>query len=186
MNAADNMKNKPRVLHIFDFDDTLVMSDESPIVVTQADGTIISLTGKNWSYYHPQEGDVFDYSNMEYLHNPRPIAGIWTEFKSRLESALEHTHILTARASRTPLDKYFREQEVVVSVNCLAIPPGDNNGHHKAGWIAKKIQEHGYDVVEFFDDRHDCVTEVAALRKSFPNIKFIVWHITDGEMVHVD
>lgn len=181
MNALGIMKNKK--LCIFDFDDTLVVSDEHTILVTQENGVIITLSGKDWSKYSPKPGDSFDFSKLEYLGNPKPVEKVWKIFLDRHWSLGYHNvHVLSARGSRKPLEKYFREQKVHVQVKCLGIPPGENNGTHKAQWIEAQILKEGYEIIEFFDDREDCVTEVAALQGKYPNILFFVWQVRDGDL----
>jgi hydroxymethylpyrimidine pyrophosphatase-like HAD family hydrolase len=185
MNAAGIMKNKKLV--VFDFDDTLVTSDEHLILVTQENGVILTLNGKDWSNYTPAAGDTFDFSNLEHLKSPWPVEKVWKIFLDRFWSlGYHHVHILSARGSRKPLEKYFREEKVHVQVHCLGIPPGQNNGTHKARWIEAQILKEDYKVIEFFDDREDCVTEVAALKNKYPDILFFVWQVRHGDLFLID
>jgi trehalose-6-phosphatase len=178
------MKNKKKLV-IMDFDDTLVISDEHSIIITHEDGTIIELNGKDWSKYSPKPGDIYDFSHLEHLKNPRPIHKTWKTLLDRLYSlGPENVHILTARSSQKPLEKYFRDHGVLVPVHGLGIPPGQNNGIHKARWIEEQIAKGGWDIIEFFDDRDDCVTEVLRLKEKYQNILFFVWQIKDEDMFY--
>ena len=52
-----------KALHVFDFDDTLIKSD-SEVVVTKADGTVLSLNSTDYKHYKKEPDDSFDYSEF--------------------------------------------------------------------------------------------------------------------------
>ena len=47
-------------LAVFDFDDTLAVSD-SKIIIAKASGGVIEMTPAEYNVYTPEEGDNFDY-----------------------------------------------------------------------------------------------------------------------------
>ena len=183
-NVIMNTTIENKRLHVFDFDSTLITSDNHQIKVTQANGTVLALGYVEWSNYVPLPGDVFDYSALDYLHNPKQVEKVWNIFLQHLNQK-DNTHILTARGTGDPLEKYFKEQNLEVKIKCLGIPPGDNNGHHKAKWINDQINDQKITEVHFYDDREDCVVEVANLRNKHPNVVFKVWHVWHARTVQL-
>lgn len=180
MNSLSITKNKKLI--VFDFDDTLVKSKKHKIFVIHKNGTKTTLDGKNWNKYVPAEGDIFDFSHFENLINPIKIETTWKILIDRLRfCGYDNVHVVTARSSKEPLEKYFECNNVHVQVHGLGIPPGQNNGIYKANWIKQKIENNKYEIVEFFDDRDDCVTEVSALKKLYSNVVFYVWQINEDE-----
>lgn len=181
MNTNSIIRNKK--LCVFDFDDTLVMSDEHNIIVHHENGQKSDLPGRQWSDYKPKPGDKFDFSNLEVLKNPRKIDQTWKILLDRLWThGYDHVVILSARGSSAPLEKYFRDHSIRIRIIGIGIPPGSNNGHYKAKWIEDKIKLHGYESVEFYDDREDCTVSVLNLREKYPHIGFHVWQVVKGEM----
>lgn len=181
--------NNPSILAkkklcVFDFDFTLVASDTQFIYVHHENGDKTHLNTVNWSEYSPKPGDKFDFSELEYLKNPLKIDQTWKTFLDRIWThGHDHVYVLSARGSTVPLEKYFSDHGVRVQVIGIGIPPGANNGHHKAKWIEDKLLKGGYHSVEFFDDRDDCVEVVYALGDKYPHIDFHVWQVVNGEMV---
>ena len=51
-------------LRVFDFDDTLAMTD-SMIILNKASGEQIKQTPGEWAVYKPEPGDEFDYSEIK-------------------------------------------------------------------------------------------------------------------------
>ena len=65
-------------LAVFDFDDTLAVSD-SKIILTKASGEIIEMTPAEYNVYTPEKGDSFNYSQFKEIINPRK-AGLRRKF----------------------------------------------------------------------------------------------------------
>lgn len=184
MNTPVIIGNKK--LCVFDFDFTLVASGIQHIYVHHENGDKTHLDSMNWSEYKPIPGDKFDFSELEYLQNPVKIDQTWKTFLDRIWThGYDHTYILSARGSTTPLEKYFYDHGIRVQVVGIGIPPGANNGIYKASWIEAKLDSGDYHHVEFYDDRDDCTQEVLALKHKYPHIGFSVWQIINGEMKHV-
>lgn len=63
-------------LRVFDFDDTLAMTD-SEIILVKSDGSKENLTPAEYAVYEPQQGDQFDFSQFQGdLINPREVKKI--------------------------------------------------------------------------------------------------------------
>lgn len=179
--------NKKHHLSIFDFDDTLVFSDNHYVKIQNPiTKEIKQLTSNEWKHYIPKiNEEIYDFSDFEKLNNPRKNPKLWNIFKARLANKDTSVVVLSARTSLEPLFSFFLEEKLIIPhVVCLAIAPGENNGIHKARWIQEEINEQKPKFVEFYDDRDDNVTEVHRLKKENPSITFKIGKVI-GEEIHL-
>lgn len=171
-------------LCVFDFDETLISAPDHKIKVVRESGEIIFLNAADWNSYTPSAADQFDFSGFEKVLKPTLVEKPWKIFLERLGThGFENVHILSARGHRKPMDDFFDSMKIKVQISCLGIAPGENNGFHKALWIENKIKNENVSIVEFFDDRKDCVTSVLDLADKYENIVFYVWQVVNGELV---
>mgnify|MGYP001571278449 CR=1 FL=1 len=171
-------------LCVFDFDETLISSPDHKIKVVKKTGETLFLNSEAWNRYTPNATDTFDFSSLEKASNIKIIEKTWKVFLERLGAlGFESVHILSARGSRSPVEKFFSSQGIKVQISCLGIAPGENNGYHKALWVENKIKNENISVVEFFDDREDCVASIMELSTKYQGVDFYVWKITDGKPV---
>lgn len=169
----DEKQNKKK-LRVFDFDDTIV-STSSMIRVTTATGQTFSLTPGEYAVYSKRPGDKFDYSDFEQLVNPveiewtgRIIRKLYTKYGS------SGFVILTARTRAEPVEEFLRDANML-GIEIIAL--GDSDPTKKSGWIKQKIENGGYDYVEFFDDSHKNIRAVRKLAKQFPDVTFKIRHV---------
>lgn len=167
------LAGKNKWLSIFDFDETLILSENHQVVVRHSNNTETTITPDKWTHYVPKQGDIFDFSRFEDLTNPKKNTKVWNIFTARLAQPKTHdVFVLSARDYMLPLLKFFIGENLSPNVVCLGIPPGDNNGNHKARWIEEEIHKKKYSFVEFYDDRDDCVSAVKKLRKQHEKTTF--------------
>lgn len=175
-----------RSLRIFDFDDTLVVTDA--VVRVSNKDTTFELTPSEFATYDKKKGDVFDYTQFDVLVNPRPIT--WT--LKMLQRAYEKHGakslvVLSARTLCKPIKTFMRKMGLsdvaVVALN-------DPDPKAKVKWIAERIKWNELEFVEFFDDSFKNVSAVKELNETFPNTKVVVRHVmhthvpTHGFMKH--
>jgi len=159
-----------RKLRVFDFDDTLVQT-QSRIKITKADGSEIELTPGQYAVYNKEPGDVFDYSHFQDLVKPSEIQWMTKILKRVINKhGVNAAVILTARASKKPVEKFFDLLEIP-RIPIVAL--GDSDPHAKAQWILYVIKKFHYDVIEFFDDSEKNIKEVKALEPLVPGTKII-------------
>jgi len=91
------MKNKS--LYIFDFDDTLVHTDDKVRVING--NSVILLSSKQFANYEKKDGDIFDFSDFEtYPSNIKPIKKIFDTFLGAIKKhGIQNVIILTARSN---------------------------------------------------------------------------------------
>lgn len=160
-------------LRVFDFDDTLAITD-SMIILNKASGEQIRQSPGEWAVYKPQPGDEFDYSEFGgELKNPREIKDYMNILRRVLGAGTDGRKavILTARAeaARQGITNFL--QDIGLNVNDIEIVTlGESDPQFKAQWIEDKIND-GYDDVYFVDDSDKNISAVQALSVKYPEIK---------------
>lgn len=162
------------LLWIFDFDDTLVVTD-SKVWVTGHDGTRRGLTPSEFTRYQREEGDRLDYTDFDRLVNPRWIG--------TMEPILRHAHevdgadsvvVLSARTKPDPIEEFLRSSGLHgVHVKALA----NADPHAKAIQVNAWIEERSLHTVRFFDDSVMNIDVVRKLGDRHPTVTIHVHHV---------
>ena len=97
-----------KVLHIFDFDDTLVSSD-SNVVINHKDGTQSVLSSDEYATYDEAPGDDIDFSDFDkYPENAVIIGPVFSELlKAISRDGKDSVAILTARENPVPVKDFL-------------------------------------------------------------------------------
>lgn len=166
-------------LRVFDFDDTLVKT-RSLIHVTSAAGESFDLTPGEYAVYESQPGDKFDYSDFSKLIDPKEIK--WTvQILRNIVSRGGEVVILTARAHSAPIQQFLDEAGLPpIEVIALA----DSDPKKKSDYISRRIEEDGFDHVEFFDDSYKNVEAVKALRHVYPHVQIVPRHVVHKTQIN--
>lgn len=161
-------------LRVFDFDDTLVVTD-AKVWITNAKGERFSLTPGEFAVYDQVPGDQFDYTEFKQLINPRAIA--WT---GRILRNVYNKYgpnglvILSARSSPEPIVQFLNDIEIH-GVEVKALNSADPKV--KAHWIDHWIRDRNLEYVEFFDDSHKNIEAVRELKHIHPGVHVVVRHV---------
>lgn len=171
-------------LFVFDFDDTLCLSEMGTAFVHHADGTTTALHGHLWSEYKEKPGDTFDFRDFEELKSPQPNDPVWNLYLARIaKHGNEHVWICTARGFPHPLESWLKKMGIEnPQIACMSIPAGTNNGFYKARFVDEQVHKHGYGHVEFYDDRHDCCHSVHDLHKKHEDTRFHVYQVNKSAL----
>ena len=154
------MEVKINVLHIFDFDDTLVHSDSS-VVIDHADGTQSTLTSDEYATYAEQPGDVMDYGEFDrYPENAELIDDVFVELEKAIaRDGLGSVVILTARSNPSPVELFLADHGIAgIEVHAT----GSSNPMMKARYVLSRIKEDDIDLVKVFEDN---AKNIRAIRK---------------------
>ena len=162
-------------LRVFDFDDTLVMTD-SVVYLTQADGTERELTTGQFATYKLKDGESYKedaFREFENVENPREVQQMMNVLRNIVNKELSEPEgrkivILTARGhdARLPIVKYLESVGLDISkieVHTLQ----DADPKSKSGWVESQILQHGFDDIEFFDDSLENVRAVQSLKDKY-------------------
>lgn len=149
----------PRVLTIFDFDDTLVWSHGSRVRILHVDGTMSDLSTEDYAKYSHQDGDVYDFSDFDrYPHGAEIIDTTFAEITQAISRGHE-VIILTARKSSEPVRQFLADHGIS-GIEIAAV--SGTNPMKKASYVIDKIKSTDFDLVEVYEDN---VQNIRAIRK---------------------
>ena len=154
-----------RTLYIFDFDDTLVMSD-AHVFVAHSDGTQSALTSHEFAKYVPLEGDQFDFTEFEmYPPNARPVATTFKVLKDVIANdGTENVIILTARGASEPVRSFLSDQGISSMPQIFAV--GSANPAAKADLVSKFVVEKQFDHIHVFEDNIHNIRSIKGAAKA--------------------
>ena len=172
-NLVEQKMLTERKLRVFDFDDTLAMTD-SMIILNKASGETIEQTPAEWSIYKPVKGDEFDYSQFGgALKNPQVIKGHMKILRRVLAAGSQGRHvvILTARGDAARIGILDFLEDIGIDTSSIELVTlGNSDPQVKADWIEEKINN-GHDDIYFIDDSAKNIKAVAALAGKYPKTK---------------
>ena len=161
-----------KVLSVFDFDDTIALTD-SWIYVMKDGREIKKLDPAQFAVYKPRPGETFDFRDFDKkLRNPRLIKQNAELLVKQLDKARRSARgtrkvtILTARRLGAPITSFFKS----IGIDVYVVPLGSANPKDKADWIEKQIRK-GYDTVYFMDDSPKNIKAVDNMLTRYPRVK---------------
>lgn len=161
-------------LRIFDFDDTLVVTD-ARIWITPTKGERFALTPGEFAVYDKKPGDVMDYTEFQQLINPRSITWTGRILRNVYDKyGSKGLVVLSARSTPEPI-KQFLKDSGMPGIEVKALNNADPQA--KADWIDARIRERNLNYVEFFDDSYKNIAAVEQLRLDHPDVRIVVRHV---------
>jgi beta-phosphoglucomutase-like phosphatase (HAD superfamily) len=135
-------------LTIFDFDDTLILSN-SNISITHSDGSTEVLSSHEYAKYKERPGDTFDFSEFdEYPQDATLINDSFQSLKAAM-SAPGEVIILTARANIEPVEQFLSDNGVT-GIDIVGV--GSSNPMDKAKHVLALLKEEKYSMVHVYED----------------------------------
>ena len=179
-------------LRVFDFDDTLAVTD-ADVFVTRADGTGFKLSPSEYAVYETvaeynpatgeyinTEGEVFDFSEFDKLINPRQIEQVARIMQKvvdaeKRDGAGRKIAILTARAPAAGEDIMdFIENVLQIDSSMFdLVTLGSSDPQHKKAWIEDQITNLGMLDILFFDDSPKNIAAVDELKREYPDATIV-------------
>ena len=179
-------------LRVFDFDDTLAVTD-ADVFVTRADGTGFKLSPSEYAVYEPvaeynpatgeyinTEGEVFDFSEFDKLINPRQVEQVARIMQKVVDAEISDgagrkIAILTARAPAAGMDIMdFIENVLNIDSSMFElITLGTSDPQAKKKWIEEQIINLEMNDVLFFDDSPKNIAAVDELKREYPDVNII-------------
>ena len=163
-----------KVLSVFDFDDTIALTD-SWIYVMKDGREIKKLDPAQFAVYTPRPGETFDFRDFDGpLQNPQLIKQNAQLLMKQLDKARRQARgsrkvtILTARRIGAPITSFFKS----IGLDVYVVPLGSANPKDKADWIEKQIRK-GYDTVYFMDDSNKNIQAVDNMLTRYPKVNSI-------------
>ena len=173
-------------LRVFDFDDTLAVSD-SMVLVQHTGGASELLTPAEFNSYKPEPGDEFDFSQFEDVINPRAVVEVTQILTKILNAELKNPGdrkiaILTSRGQRAQSSiQGFLDELLGGASNIEIVTLGSSDPADKRDWIDQQIGSYGFQDVRFFDDSEGNVAAVLELKAKYPDIKIRAQNIKYAE-----
>ena len=174
-------------LRVFDFDDTLAVTD-GKIYVTHITGERVVMDPAEYAVYEPQPGDDFDFSDFDSVINPVEIKEI-SRIMKRVVDAEEadgngrKVAILTARAApaRESITNFIENFLGIPAEKFELITLGDSDPYEKKKWIKDQIDLFDIRDVLFFDDSPKNISAVDELKQEYPEVTIITRLVGYGE-----
>ena len=139
-------------LYIFDFDDTLAMTN-SHVRVIRIDGTIDRMDSRQFAKYRYEDGDQLDFSEFTKAEG-KLIDGTVQALEDAIsESGIGNVYIVTARAEADPVEKFLEAMNV--SVPEVVATAGSEG---KATWLTGQLTMNDYDTVMVYEDCRKNIT----------------------------
>lgn len=154
----------PSPLYIFDFDDTLALTD-STVLVTKADGTEIELNSREFAKYREEPGDELDFSGFMSVPGGSIIQGTVDAMEAAISShGMRSVYIVTARSlpSKESVRKFLADNGV--SVPKIVATAGSAG---KAEWLRSMLITGDYDSVHVFEDCTKNIDMLSAIVEEF-------------------
>ena len=169
-----------KVLHIFDFDDTLVSSN-SNVVINHKDGTQSVLSSDEYATYDEAPGDDLDFSDFDkYPENAVIIGPVFSELLKAIgRDGKDSVAILTARENPVPV-KDFLFDNGIENIEVQAV--GSSNPREKANYVLKRIKEEGIGLVRVFEDNARNIREIRKVVKENGEVKLQTYRVIEGEI----
>ena len=160
---ASTTRSPVKKLRVFDFDDTLVRTN-SFVRLRKPGGEQVRMTPAEYALSSPMPDDDLDFEDFKTLKNPTEISWTLNILRSVVRTGGDAI-ILTARGEEAkPHIEEFLRSVGVPGIEVVTL--GDSNPMMKAAHVAARIEEFGYNFVEFFDDS---VKNVHAVERMIAN-----------------
>ena len=146
------------VLHIFDFDDTLIKS-ESSVKITHSNNKTSTMSSEEYAKYKERPGDVFDFSEFDtYPIGAEIIEPVFNQLKNSIEKdGVDSTIILTARSNPKPVLKFLNDNGIF-GIKVVAV--GSSNPLDKAMYVMSRVKDDNVGLVRVFEDNVKNIREI--------------------------
>ncbi len=153
-------------LYIFDFDDTLAMTD-SHVRVIRKDGTTQRLNSRAFAKYRPSAGDELDFSEFKQASGTLIDSTVATLRNAVRQHGFENVYIVTARDVAEPVTEFLISMGIT--------PPevvATAGSEGKAVWLTRQLELNNYTSVYVYEDCKKNITMlkdiVDAYNETFP------------------
>jgi len=165
---SGNNFSKPQGMSVFDFDETVGLSDN--YVIANRGKETIRISSEDWPVVGEQlrqDGWTFDFSDFDKVTDGKP-GPLMEKLKNRIDKfGADNVYILTARSSNSELaiQEWLETQGVKLSIDNIT-GLGNSTGQAKAQWMVNKYAE-GYNDMYFVDDAIQNVKAVQDVINAF-------------------
>lgn len=164
-------------LRIFDFDDTLALTD-SPVRVMRGDTVVHNLTSHQFKFYKLKDGERFDTGAFDKVLHPKVIKPTMMTIRKVLGKPSPAV-VLTGRNKASPVKEWLASIGVDVEVYAIGAGAGNTSGiaARKRKWVADAIRRDGWEYIEVFEDSKENLAAIESLKAEFPDVKFVLRYV---------
>lgn len=158
----------PKPLYIFDFDDTLALTD-STVTVHKDDGTELELNSREFAKYREEPGDELDFSGFLSVPGGSLIQPTVDSMEAAIaQHGIRSVYIVTARNfdSRDSVMKFLDDNGVTVP---KVVTTEGSAG--KAEWLRSMLITGDFNAVHVFEDCTKNINMLQAVVEEF-NVEF--------------
>ena len=172
---------------VFDFDETLALTNSKILVTDDAGKKIRSLTPAEYALYVPEPGENFDFSEFEIVKDGRPTA-LMDILRDVAACGTTAAAILTARGpkSQGPIREFLADMRIKLQIIDTV---NTSDPQAKAQKIKGYVRAYNPQVLHFFEDSPknlEAVTKMAESDREFENVDVILHRMVDGNKVDVE
>ena len=133
-------------LFIFDFDDTLAITDSRVKIIIKATGNEIMMTSREFAHY-PFDPSTMDVDFGDFTRADGTLIKDTVELMQQAMIDGADVFIVTARSIAAPVTQ-FLESQLTSSPPVVATAGSDG----KAPWLINQLKQNNYDTVVVFED----------------------------------
>ena len=172
---------------VFDFDETLALTDSEILVIDDDGKKIKSLTPAKYAVYIPEPGENFDFSEFDIVKDGQPTQLV-SVLRDVAACGTTAAAILTARGPKAqePIRQFFADMgirlQIIDTVNT-------SDPQAKARKIKGYLRDFSPRVIHFFEDSPKNLEAVKKMAKTdieFENVDVILHKMVDGNKVDVE
>jgi hypothetical protein len=167
---------------VFDFDETLAMTNSNVIVLDKDGKKIRTLTPAEYAIYDEAPGESFDFTEFDIVKEPR-VTPLMNILRDVAMCGVDAASILTARGPKAqqPIADFLRTMgirlQIIDTVN-------SSNPQAKVDKIKGYVKSYKPRILHFFEDSPKNIAAVKLLAQTNPDMsgtQFVLHHITDPE-----
>jgi len=172
---------------VFDFDETLALTNSKILVVDDAGAEIKRLTPAKYAVYIPEPGEEFDFSEFDVVKDGQPTQLV-SVLRDVAACGTTAAAILTARGPKAqePIRRFFADMgiklQIIDTVNT-------SDPQAKAHKIKGYLRDFSPRVIHFFEDSPknlEAVKKMAKTDPEFENVDVVLHKMVDGNKVDVE
>lgn len=172
---------------VFDFDETLALTDSEILVVDDDGKKIKSLTPAKYAVYIPEPGENFDFSEFDIVKDGQPTQLV-SVLRDVAACGTTAAAILTARGPKAqePIRQFFADMgiklQIIDTVNT-------SDPQAKARKIKGYLRDFNPRVIHFFEDSPKNLEAAKKMAKNdieFENVDVVLHKMVDGNKVDVE
>lgn len=181
----------PTTLHAFDMDETIFGHDHDQLRVHVRDKKsgrkVMSLTNTQFNTHKLNPNHEYDFSDFRsanvFKKSAYPIRPMLAKMKA-IHNRGGKVEIVTARSDMDDKDEFGKHlKKFGVDINKIHVRrsgnlnPRGSAAVNKAEMISNLVKQHGYNEVHLYDDSHDNLNHLLALKQRHPNVAFHAHHV---------